>query len=280
MDFLFVKTKGKAGTFCKVLSDKTIYENLPEFVNSRPYQDGLSLLKDQWFVLENFSQKDYAPKLVKDAFNAVEWSQINREDYDKIDYLVAVQSGGNKLIFQNITTSLILKRQSWLSFDEQPSLMNKEHVLVIHNNADAYYNRDNDSLYFQRLSAITSVFPGINELYNEATDEDVEKILQLDILNVSTDFTKSHVKTANRRKIREAMDMYDNYTPKQKEQLPIYLQKYCPDLVYDSTTSKFGIDDEKKLSQFLNGLCQRYYTTEISNKKRVALITVEVESKG
>ena len=70
MDFLFVKTKGKTGTFRKVLSDKTIYENIPSFDDNRPYNDELRLCNDQWFVLEQFSQKPYAPQMVTEAFNA------------------------------------------------------------------------------------------------------------------------------------------------------------------------------------------------------------------
>lgn len=276
MDFLFAKTKGKTGTFCKVLSDTTIYQNIPSFNDSRPYNDELKLQDDQWFMLDQFSKKGYAPKLVKDAFNSTVWSQLNRSDYDKIEYLVAVQSKGNLLIFQNITTSLILKRQRLISIDDQPSLLNKDHLLVVRNTADAYYLRDADILYFQRLSSITSIFPGINELYNEATDEEVEKIFQLGLLNVASDFTKEKVKTANRRKIREAMEKYNNFTLEQKSLLPNYIKKYCPGLIFDETSSQFGIKDEKQLSQFLNGLCQRYYTTEISKEKKVAISVEEV----
>ena len=275
MDFLFVKTKGRTATFRKALSDKTTYENIPDFADSRPYNDEVSLRDNQWFELEQFSHKDYAPQLVTEPFNAAAWSQIDRVDYDKISYIVAAQSDGNQLIFQNITTSLVLKRQSWLSLDDQPSLLNKEHVLVIHNTADAYYLRNEDKLYFQRLSAITGIFPGINELYNEATDAEVVTVLQLNILDVAPGFTKDQVKTANRRKIREAMDMYNGYTLDQKNMLPAYLQKYCPDLDFHPDTSKFVINDEKTLTQLLNGLCQRYYTTEISNEKKVALSVEE-----
>lgn len=273
MDFLFVKTKGRTGTFRKVVSNQTVYDDIPVFDDTRPYNDELKLQDNQWFVLEHFSQKEYATDLVKNAFNAAAWSQIDRADYEKIDYIVSVQDNGNKLMFQNVTTSLIYKRQSWLSLDDQPSLLNKDHVLVIHKEADAYYKRDTDCLYFKRLSAITGIFSGINELYNEATDNEVENALQLDILDVAPDFTKEKVKTANRRKIKEAMDMYNNYSVPQKAQLPQYLQKYCPGLAFDPATGKFGITDEKTLTQLLNGLCQRYYTTEISNEKKVALST-------
>lgn len=276
MDFLFVKTKGKRGSFCKVLSDQQVYCEIPSFEDNRPYNDEVRLLENQWFVLANFSQKEYAPSLVKDEFNAAQWSQIDRENYGRIDYIVAVQDDGNQLIFQNITSSLIYKRQNWLSLDDQPSLLNKAHLLVIHDQADAYYQRNNDCLYFQRLSSITNIFPGINELYNEATDDEVDLVLSLPILNVVPNFTKDKVKTANRRKIREALDMYNQYNNQQKEQLPLYMQKYCPRLSFDSVSGRFDIIDEKTLTLLLNGLCQRYYTTEISQEKKVALSTERV----
>lgn len=276
MDFLFVKTKGKRGSFCKVLSDQQVYCDIPSFEDNRPYNDEVRLLENQWFVLANFSQKEYAPSLVKDEFNAAQWSQIDRANYGRIDYIVAVQDDGNQLIFQNITSSLIYKRQNWLSLDDQPSLLNKAHLLVIRDQADAYYQRNNDCLYFQRLSSITNIFPGINELYNEATDDEVDLVLSLPILNVVPDFTKDKVKTANRRKIREALDMYNQYNNQQKEQLPLYMQKYCPRLSFDSVSGRFDIIDEKTLTLLLNGLCQRYYTTEISQEKKVALSTERV----
>ena len=273
MDFLFVKTKGRQGTFRKVLSNQTVYNDIPEFEDKRPYNDELNLRDGQWFVLEHFSEKDYAPILIREEFNSAAWSQIGREDYDKIDYIVSVQNDGNLLIFQNVTTRLIYKRQSLLSLDEQPSLIQKGHTLVINMSADAYYVRDTDSLYFKRLSNITSIFSGINELYNEATDAEVDSLFRLSMLHVDPDFTRDKVKTANRRKIKEALDMYNNYTPAQKTQIPDYIRRYCVDLVCDEHERKFEISNERTLSLLLNGLCQRYYTTEISNEKKVALAT-------
>lgn len=276
MDFLFAKTKGRTGTFRKVLSDETLFNDIPDFTESRIYNDEVKLYDNEWFVVENFSDKVYAPQLIRERFNPALWSQIGRTDYDQIDFLVSIQNEGSIFIFQNITSSLIYRRQRWLSFDEQPTVLEKDHLLVIRKNADAYYFRNEDRLYFKRLSAITGIFQGINELYNEATDDEVEAALSLDILNVNSNYTKEDVKTANRRRIREAMDMYNSYTADQKRQLPLYLQKYCPMLSFNATTSKFEITDEKTLTQLLNGLCQRYYTTEISNEKRVALSVEEV----
>ena len=268
MDFLFAKIRGRGGTFCKVVSDATVYPNIPDFANSRDYNDEVKIADNEWFALEGFSAKTYAPSIVKNAFNAAAWSQIARESYEKIDYLLSVQGNNNLFLFQNITTSAVFKRQSFISMDDQPSLLNKDHLVIIHDTPDAYYIKDADKLYFKRLSAITSIFPGINELYNEATDDDVEKTLQLDILNVSADFTKDKVKTANRRKIREAMDAYEHFSDEQKQALPAYFSKYCPNIF---AGGKVNVNDEKTLTLFLNGLNQRFYTTEISQQQRVAL---------
>ena len=271
MDFLFAKTKGRTGTFRKVLSDRTIYTNIPNFADVHLYNDDIKLPDGHWFILNSFKGKEYAPILIRNQFNSADWSQIGRNDYDKIDYIVSIQNEGKIYIFQNITPSAVYKRQSLVSLDEQPTLLNKDHLLIIHEIPDAYYFQEEDTLYFKRLSAITTVFPGINELYNEATDGEVDEILNLDILDISSSFTKENVKTANRRKIREAMALYREYTDVQKGLLTSYLRKYCNDLSFDERTSKFHINDEKGLSQLLNGFCQRYYTTEISNDKRVAL---------
>ena len=268
MDFLFAKIRGRGGSFCKVVSDCTVYSEIPDFSNSRSYNDEVKLQENEWFVVEHFAMKEYAPQIIKNIFNAAAWSQIVRANYANIDYLVSVQNEHNLFLFQNITTSAVLRRQSFVSMDEQPSLLNKDHLVVIHEKPDAYYVKDADKLYFKRLSTITTIFSGINELYNEATDDEVDRTLQLDILNVNTEFTKDNVKTANRRRIREAMDAYDNFSAEQKQALPGYFQKYCPGLF---SGGKVNIDDEKSLTQFLNGINQRFYTTEISNQQRVAL---------
>lgn len=48
-------------------------------------------------------------------------------------------------------------------------------------------------------------------------------------------------------------------------------------IIYDEGTHKFNINSEKDLTEFLNGMNQRCYTTEIDGEKRLAnSITVVV----
>ena len=155
-----------------------------------------------------------------------------------------------------------------LSLNNEPQLLNIDYTLVINEVADAYYNKTDDVLYFKRLSAITTIFEGIYELYNESTDAETDSFLKLDILNVANSYSVNDVKTANRRRIKAAMEKYANFSDEQKMQLPSYLQEYVHEVVFQD--GKFNISTEKELTILLNCFNQRYYTTEIDGEKRLA----------
>ena len=83
---------------------------------------------------------------------------------------------------------------------------------MIKEGADCYYKKDADKLYFKSLNTITSIFDGINVLYREATNQEVEEFLEMDMINVAAGFSKDDVKTANRRRIKEATERYEIIT--------------------------------------------------------------------
>lgn len=91
----------------------------------------------------------------------------------------------------------------------------------------------------------------------------------MDILKVASSFNENNVKTANRRKIKEGTERYNSFSQEQKDKIPRYLAKYCPNL-YNEQTKRFNVEDEKGLTNLLNVFNQRYYTTEIDNEKRLA----------
>ncbi len=275
MDYLVAKTKGKRGSFYKVLSDQTTFEIIPDFANSREYDDEYKLQEDEWFVVEHFSQQTYCIGFVQNDFVATNYSFMPKEKYGKIDFIVSVQNEGNDFIFQKITPSFIYEKQKILSWNhiiaptDQAILYNHEDVLVLKTDADCYYKKNADKLYFKNLNAITSIFDGINILYREATNQEVEEFLEMDMINVADGFSKDDVKTANRRKIKEATERYHSFSPEQKAKIPSYISKYCPH-IYDEGTQKFNVNDENNLTDLLNVLNQRYYTTEIDDEKRLA----------
>jgi len=233
------------------------------------------LQDDEWFVVNQLSRQAYCLDIVKNNFVATNYSFMPKDKYGKIDFIVSVQDEGNIFVFQKITPSYIYEKQKMLSWEhinaptDQAVLSNHKNVLVIKEGADCYYVKDIDKLYFKNLNAITSIFDGINILYREATNQEVEDFLDMDMINVADGFTKDDVKTANRRRIKEATERYRSFSPEQKAKIPSYISKYCPH-IYDEANRQFNVNDENSLTDLLNVLNQRYYTTEIDDEKRLA----------
>lgn len=284
MDYLIAKVRGRGESYSMVLSDKTVYDVIPDFTNSRPYDDEYKLRDDEWFVVENFREKPYYLELLLNDFDATSYSYLNRDLYKKIDYIVSIQEYENEeqlYIFQNVTSSLLYSTQKFISFGpihidiedfantDQATLVSHDKILEIKNTPDCYYLKAQDKLYFKNLSSITSIFHGINELYNEATVDEVNNLLQLPMINLEAGFGAANVKTANRRRIKEALDKYNSFNDEKKRMLPIYISKYCPTL-YNEENQRFNVSNEKDLTELLNGMNQRYYTTEIDEEKRLA----------
>ena len=58
MDYLISKTKN--GSYYKILSDTTVFDNIGDFNNARSYDDEYKLQEGEWFVVEIFQQKNIA----------------------------------------------------------------------------------------------------------------------------------------------------------------------------------------------------------------------------
>lgn len=267
MNYLLSQTSGRNGDLYIVLSNDEAIYSVPNFNNTHEYQDDYKLEVDQWFVLRNFSDKEYCPDLFKNDFDNTAYSNLPRDVYPKIAFMVAVQE--NIFCVQKVVRSMVLNKSFInLRLNQEPEVLKSEYTIVINEEADAYYDRLNDCLYFKRLSSLTSIFDGIYELYKESTSEETRDFLALDILDVSDEYGVEDVKTANRRRIKAAMEKYNRFTNEQKARLPEYLQGYVRDVAYEN--GRFKINSESDLTILLNCFNQRYYTTEIDGEKRLA----------
>ena len=57
---------------------------------------------------------------------------------------------------------------------------------------------------------------------------------------------------------------------KQKKQIFKYIGGYNKELSFDKKSGTFEISNENELKQLLYGIDERYYTTAVSNEKRLA----------
>lgn len=133
-----------------------------------------------------------------------------------------------------------------------PVLVDSENepILILNKIPDAIYDKDFDLLYFKKLSALTSIFRGIETLYKEATQGETEQFLKNDFIRLEEGYNVNKVKTANRKRIALAMDTLGTYSPQDQQSIFAYTKEYCGELQYDENQKFFRIKSEDDLKNF------------------------------
>jgi hypothetical protein len=263
MNYLLAKIKRKQSMFRILSTDDEIYVLPDTLDNSAPYNPQTLLEEQEWYSYDNFSVSNYSLDFLSDDFDSVNHNQITGEDTAKISYLCSVQ---NHYYFFQVISANMLIRKKWLSLYEL-SIEADKPIITINKNADAIYDKVNDLLYFQKLSAVNTIFRGMDQLYRQATDAETQVFLSSDFLAAQNGFDASAVKIPNRKRIALVMDTLNGFNLQQKGDIFNYIRGYC---TVPFNNNQFEIATEDDLKLVLYGIEQRFYTTPLGNEKRIA----------
>lgn len=269
MDQVLAKVKGNGKKkFFKLLSDRTLFDVSLQGLDFVEYNPDHNLDEDSWFKIEQFSQQPYCIDLLTKDFVSSEYDNLPKDKFSKIAYLCAIQ--GNRYYFQRITPSLFVTRKM-IVFGEVAELENSGRRLVVNAMPDAIYQKDSNTLVFRNLATISSIFKGIDELYKEATKEEVEKFLDESFVELSGDYGVEKVSKPNRKRVALAMSTLASLPTEDRDQMLSYIHSYCEKkLNFDAKNKKFQITSDEGLKYLLYGIEQRFYTTLIGKEKRLA----------
>ncbi len=270
MNNIFAKVKGlRKKPYLKLLSDETLFENVDINLNNCvTYNTDHNLDEDSWFKLENFSEQEYCLDLLKKDFDAKDYDNLTKDQFSKISFILSQQE--NNFYFQKVTPSLFIHRKI-VSFGEVASIENSKDRLIINRLPDAIYFKNTDTLVFKNLPSITSIFDGIDELYKEATQEEVVDFITQPFITLSNEYEAEKVSKPNRKRIGLAMTTLARLTDPEKLEMFTYIESYCEEkLKFDGETNKFNISSDDELKMLLYGIEQRYYTTPFGHEKRLA----------
>lgn len=267
MNHLMVKIRKRGnGKYRKVMSEDNFFKLPEDLDNPIEYSPDHNLDEDSWFAISGFSTKAYCLDILKNDFNSVEIPQLAKIEIDKIDFIFSYQNK-NEYYFQRVSKSHIINKKLLYLGDAFEFIENTKFV-VINDIPDAIYIKNEDKLYFQKLTTITPIFKGVEELYKEATEEETKKFLEQSFLCVSKDFSSTKVKKANRKRIAMAINTLEDFNIEEKNEIFEYINNYCPDL--EKKDNSFVIKSNEDLKSLLYGIEQRYYTTPVKSEKRIA----------
>lgn len=270
MDQILARVKGlRKLPYFKLISEQSLFDAVVVDLNACiPYNPDHNLDEDSWFKIEAFSQKTFCIGLLKKVFDSKDYHDLTKDNFSKITYLFSVQ--GDDFFFQKITPSLFVKRKT-LVFGEAAELEKSQTRLVINALPDAVYFKAADTLIFKSLATISSIFKGIDELYKEATKEEVEQFLDESFIELSNDYGVEKVSKPNRKRIGLAMKTLESMSADDKANMLEYIDGYCEQkLKFDQQNKKFEISTDEDLKLLVYGIEQRFYTTPFGREKRCA----------
>ncbi len=270
MDHVLAKVRGlRKKPFFKLVSDHTLFEAVAvDVTGCVEFNPDHNLDEDAWFKIEEFSQKPFCIDLIRGDFDSKDYDDLMKGQFAKIAYLFSVQ--GDDFYFQKITPSLFLRRKT-VSFGEVATVEECENRLVVNSKPDAVYLRSPDALIFRNLATISSIFKGIDELYKEATQDEVEQFLDESFIELSEDYNVGRVSKPNRKRIALAMTTLEAMSDNDKSSMLSYIDGYCEQkLKFDKENNKFEISTDNELKFLLYGIEQRFYTTPFGQERRLA----------
>ncbi len=230
--------------------------------------DFVSLYKldeEQWFKIDNFSNKSYFIEECSSEFSTASINQIENSNYSDISNICIIQQ--NSKYFQRITPSKYIVEKRALDFSGAPKIVDQRKQVEIYKKSDAIYVNDTDTLYFKDIAKIKRIFPGIEELQREATRPEIESFLEHSFISKSG-INSSAVGISNRKRIADIGEKYKNLSSDKQKRLIQYARDKSGIEINDN--GEFVISNDTALKNLLYALDQRYYYADIYEEDRMA----------
>lgn len=269
MDQIYAKLKRlRKEPMRKLVSDKKLFDFVPVGASFLvDYNGGTLLDEESWFRVPSFSEQAFFPDFLKTELNSVDVSEIEGEKFRDITCLVALQ--GDDYYFQRVVPSSMLRRK-FLSYGEAVHLEEPRTRISVNSVPDAIYVRGADELQFKDLARISPIFPGIDQLYREATGGQVEEFLDRPFIKLDG-FDGTNVSKSNRRRITLALESLEEIQENQIDELIAYILDYSDGkLKYSGDDGAFVVSSDDDVKNLIWGIEERYYTTNIRGQKRIA----------
>lgn len=219
---------------------------------------------DEWFRLSNFSQTDYYIEQCNAGYSTVSLNQIANSEYKSISVIVIVQNGQKH--FQRITPAFYVNRKTILDYSGQPQIVEHRNQIEIKEQSDAIYIVASDALYFKTIGKLKLIFPGIEVLHREATQEEVNTFVSNDFIALDG-IQAASIGEMNRKRIADIGTKYNALTDEKKNLLITYAREKAG---IEIENDAFKITSETDLKKVLYAMDQRYYYADIYEENRIA----------
>jgi hypothetical protein len=251
----------------------------------RKFQPDYKLDDDEWFYVDiNADDKAMmmAPYLPA-VESTVDANNIISSQYKELAvlYLASKDSNGKiKIIFNRIFDKFYITSKVFLKFIDsgEAAVTTEENIVEFNSNVDAYWDDATSKLYFKSYSTIKPLFKWIEKFYRSATSEEVDSFITSGFFKVEKSFKSENLGERALKHIagiidEKSIDFSDLAVRKKYNE---YAKGYSESGFSINEDGKFILTKVSDLTHVINLLQERYYTSQITNEKRVAHSTSNI----
>ena len=269
MKKIFAKLKNDQNVIvfpdAEIESLQDIY-TIPKIVTAIPFQvENRILLEGEWYfiVLTEEQKEEMLGGYVSEADGLV-LDTIVSDQYTEVKTLYAV-SGEDKL-FTKMTSRHVQQGSRYIVLEEKPKVVEQGNALLFTGEVDAYWT--GTRLYFKKFTVARSLFPGIQKVYKEATEEEANEFLSSSLFTLKDEMSSDFISLRNRKRIADIIEaeVIDLKDPEVCKNYLIYAKQYELDLEIED--DKISLIDNSDVEKVINLLGESFYTTDVTGEKR------------
>ncbi len=241
---------------------------VPKVTKAIPLEvDARTLAEGEWyFVVPTEEQKEQMFDGYVSDIASAGLDTLAPEHFKEISTMYVDADGGEKL-FTKMSSRYILRAQKSLVLAEKKSqIVEQGNSILLTGEVDAYWT--GSRLYFKKFTTIRSLFPGIQKMYKELTENEANEFLSSELFELKDEMSIDFISLRNRNKIasivmNKSVDLKD---PEVCEKYLEYAKDYNLDLEIDQ--GKIALIDNSDVGKVISLLVESYYTTEINKERR------------
>ena len=269
MNKIFAKLKNDQHVIVYENPDPEVLKNIYKIPNVKlaiPFEiDSRSLAENEWYFITPTEERkeEMLSEYVSEGTGTM-LDPMHAEHYKEIRVMY-VAAGADKL-FTKIGTRHMSQAQKQISFGEKSELVEQANAILITGEVDAYW--DGTRLYFKKFASIRSLFPGIQKVFREMTEQKTNEFLSSPLFELKEEMSSDFISLKNRRLINTLVESktIDLTDPEVYEKYVEYAKQYNLDLEIEN--DKIALIDNSDINKVLGLFAETFYTSEINKEKR------------
>ena len=249
-----------------------IFSDQPSINQERLFDPETSCIDDEWLYIE--LDNEHYHLMIQEYDNAMRnsasYNTLLRESFSQTTVLFGSADRERYISFQKITNKKQIERKNFLIFERGTEVCTVENAIELADEVDAFYIFSNCRLYFKSFRRINSMFPGIEDYYRLANEEDFNLVMN----NASiahnlciTNITKRNLHLIALLVHESSVDLNNPQTVNRMIEHSLEFSEIHLDL---NENNQFVLEDNSDLNNFLKLALGRYYFNPITAERMEA----------